>query len=184
MDSLIVLFGKNEEGRAIRNLLLRNGYEVAALCNTGAQALAEADMLDGGIVVCGYRYPDMICKELADDLPKGFELLLIARADLIEEGVPEEAVLLKMPLATVDLFSTLGMMLGRRERIRKKKKALPKKRSAEEQALIDRAKALLMERNHMSEEEAHRYLQKCSMDSGTGLTESAGMILSMMEETV
>ena len=38
----------------------------------------------------------------------------------------------------------------------------------------------MMERNHMTEKEAYRYLQKSSMDSGTGLTETAQMILSMM----
>ena len=37
-----------------------------------------------------------------------------------------------------------------------------------------------MERNGMSEEEAHRYIQKCSMDSGTNLVETAEMVLSMM----
>ena len=36
--------------------------------------------------------------------------------------------------------------------------------------------------NHMTEEEAHRYLQKTSMDSGTNLVETAQMVLSMMME--
>ena len=37
-----------------------------------------------------------------------------------------------------------------------------------------------MVRNNMSEEEAHRYIQKRSMDNGTGLIETAQMILSLM----
>ncbi len=45
--------------------------------------------------------------------------------------------------------------------------------------LIDRAKALLMERNGMTEEEAHRYIQKCSMDSGTNIVETAQMVISL-----
>ena len=39
-----------------------------------------------------------------------------------------------------------------------------------------------MYRNHMSEEEAHRYLQKCSMESGTNMVETAEMVLSVMAE--
>ena len=46
--------------------------------------------------------------------------------------------------------------------------------------MLEEAKGLLMERNGMSEEEAHRYIQKCSMDSGTNLVETAEMVLSMM----
>ncbi len=32
----------------------------------------------------------------------------------------------------------------------------------------------------MTESEAHRYIQKCSMDSGTNLVETAQMILALM----
>ena len=49
-----------------------------------------------------------------------------------------------------------------------------------ERAIINQAKALLMERNNMSEEEAHRYIQKCSMDSGTNMLETAQMVISLM----
>ena len=37
-----------------------------------------------------------------------------------------------------------------------------------------------MARNNMTEEEAHRYIQKCSMDSGTNMVETAQMVLSIM----
>ena len=37
-----------------------------------------------------------------------------------------------------------------------------------------------MERNSMTEEEAHRYIQKCSMDSGTNMYETAQMVISLM----
>lgn len=45
---------------------------------------------------------------------------------------------------------------------------------------MDQAKKLLMERNGMSENEAHRYIQKCSMDSGTNLMETAQMVISLI----
>ena len=46
--------------------------------------------------------------------------------------------------------------------------------------LFSEAKALLMERNKLTEEEDHQYMQKRSMDNGTGLTETAQMILSLL----
>jgi len=39
-----------------------------------------------------------------------------------------------------------------------------------------------MERNNMSEEDAHHYIQKCSMDSATNMVETAQMILSLMRD--
>ena len=40
----------------------------------------------------------------------------------------------------------------------------------------------MMERNNMTEQEAHRYIQKCSMDSGTNMVETAYMILEIMKQ--
>ena len=41
---------------------------------------------------------------------------------------------------------------------------------------------LLMARNNMTEPEAYRYLQKNSMDMGRTLSETAHMIISMIDE--
>ena len=73
------------------------------------------------------------------------------------------------------------MMCENIERRRRKRRLQPKTRNDEEVQLIKEAKGLLMDRNNMSEEEAHRYLQKCSMDSGTNMVETAQMVLSLMK---
>lgn len=54
--------------------------------------------------------------------------------------------------------------------------------SAEEQGILRRAKTLLMKRNHLTEPEAHRYLQKTSMDTGRTMVESAHMVTMLMPE--
>ena len=86
----------------------------------------------------------------------------------------------RMPLKAYDLINTMEMMLQTLDRRRKKRKKELKNRNPEQQALIKQAKELLMARNNMSEEEAHRYLQKSSMDSGTNMVETAEMVLSVM----
>ena len=71
------------------------------------------------------------------------------------------------------------MMFSAQLQRRKKKRFKPQKRSPEEQKIIDSAKAVLMERNNMTENEAFRYIQKCSMDSGNTMVESAQMVMSI-----
>ena len=53
MANIIVVFPKIEDAKNIRNLLVRYGFSVSAVCTTGAQAISTADGLDDGIVVCG-----------------------------------------------------------------------------------------------------------------------------------
>ena len=73
------------------------------------------------------------------------------------------------------------MMIQTIERRKRKQRLKPRERNPEEVALIKQAKEILMNRNHMTEEEAHRYIQKCSMDSGTNMVETAQMVLTMMK---
>lgn len=58
--NIIVLFPKAEDAGNVRSLLVRHGFQVSAVCTTGAQALACVNALDDGILVCGYKYPQTI----------------------------------------------------------------------------------------------------------------------------
>ena len=53
MTGVIVVLPKIDDARNIKNLLVRNGVAVSGICTTGAQAIALADNLDDGIVICG-----------------------------------------------------------------------------------------------------------------------------------
>lgn len=180
MVNVIVVFPKIEGAKNIRNLLVRYGFTVPAVCTTGAQAISCADSLDDGIVVCGYRFPDMMYSDLNEDLPAHFEMLLVASQKYWSECSNQEIVTVAMPIKVHDLIGTLQMMADSIERRRRRRKAKPRVRNEEEKALIREAKELLMARNNLSEEEAHRYIQKCSMDSGTNMVETAQMVLSIM----
>ena len=63
---------------------------------------------------------------------------------------------------------------------KRKEKKKPKARSWKEQNYISNAKMMLMQRNHLSEDEAYRYIQKSSMDSGTNMVETAQMLLMLL----
>lgn len=180
MTNIIVAFSRQEEARAIKTLLVRGGFQVAAVCTTGSQALSQADMIDGGIVISSYRLTDMLYSELHDCLPPGFEMLLMVSRHNWEDCIGNDIVCVAMPLKVHELISTVGMMAEAMERSRRKKRLQKKERNQDEEALIQEAKELLMARNNMSEDEAHRYLQKSSMDSATNLVETAQMVLAMM----
>lgn len=181
MTNIIVAFPRQDNARRIKTILVQNGYPVAALCTTGAQALQSAGELGSGILVCGYRFPDMIYTELSEYLSGSFEILLVASPDNCVSRETENVVCLPMPFKVNDLLQTIGMMEYTVSRRRKRTRRSPMERSGEERALIGEAKALLMERNDLSEEEAHRYIQKRSMDNGIGMTETAQMILSLFQ---
>ena len=180
MANIIVAFSKPEDAKSIKNILLRNGFPVIAVCTSGAQVLSQLDDLNSGIIVCGYRLTDMLYSELHDCMSPEFSMLMISSPSKWSAGTPEQVVCLPMPLKVHDLVGTLEMIVQAQARRRKKLRQQPKQRDEKERAIINQAKALLMERNNMTEEEAHRYIQKCSMDSGTNMLETAQMVISLI----
>lgn len=179
MVNVIVLFPKIEEAKGIKNLLIRNGIEVTAVCTTGAQVIVAADDLEDGLVICGYKFVDMIYSELREYLDSSIDMLLVASKNHYGECISNDIVCLSMPIKSYDLINTVGMMVQTIQRKRKKRKEKPKVRTEEEKAVISNAKLMLISNKGMSEEEAHRYIQRRSMDTGTSLVETAQMILNI-----
>lgn len=182
MSNIVIAFPKKEVAQNIRKILSQSGYSVQAVCSTGAQALASVNNLENGILICGSRFIDMMYMEIHDYLPLEFQMLLIASPTSIQEREVENLVCLELPMKVHELLQTLEMMEGQIHRRRKRLRNIPRQRSEEDRQMIEQAKALLMDRNKFSEEEAHRYIQKRSMENGTGLVEVAQMILSLMQD--
>lgn len=180
MVSMIVAFPRPEDAKGIRKLLVQRGFLVAAVCSTGAQALNYANSLNGGIVVSAYRLPDMMYEELNELLPDTFDMLVLVPPKYLSEGIAAGVISLPMPLKTYDFLRTLEMMSEAALKKRKKRREQSRKRDPQQQRAVEEAKRILMEKNHMTEEEAHRYIQKCSMDSGTNMPETAEMVIRIM----
>ena len=179
MGSIIVALPKLEDAKRISEMLKQRGLQTAAVCTSASKVLSTVHQLDNGVVICGRRLPDMHYTQLAEYLPEYFEMLLLSsRTSLNEET--EGIMTLGVPFRGKDLIDTVEMMLAQQARRLKKLKSGPKKRTEQEQNYINNAKWVLMERNHMTEQEAFRYMQKCSMDSGTNMVETAQLILLLV----
>lgn len=178
--NIVIVLPKIEDARGIRSILAKNGIAVSAVCATGAQALNHLRDLNDGIVICGYKMTDMIYLELRDCMPPGFDLLLLASKAVLNDCLDNDIMCLAMPLKVHDLINTVDLMCQAILRRRRKARLKPKERDPKEEALIQEAKEVLMIRNNMTEQEAYRYIQKCSMDSSTNMVETAQMILTLM----
>ena len=136
MTNIIVAFPKQDNARNIKKILMQNGHHVDAVCSTGAQVLQSAGELGGGIVVCGYRFVDMMYTELHEYLPVQFEMLLVASPANCGNRDVENLVCLATPLKVNELLDTVEMMEYTITRRRKKLKQIPKERTKEEQELM------------------------------------------------
>ncbi len=181
VTNIIVAFSRQEDARSIKNILMRNGFQVVAVCTSGAQVLNSIEDLNGGIIVSGYRFEDMLYRGICDCMPAGFEMLLVASSGGLGGVIVQDIRCLSMPLKVHELVETVNTMCRDQVQRKRRMRQRPAERSEEDSRIILKAKTLLMERNSMTEMQAHRYIQKCSMDNGTNLVETARMVISLID---
>jgi response regulator NasT len=86
-----------------------------------------------------------------------------------------------MPVRLGELVGSVNVLI---QLDQKRSRAAIPKRSEEDKQLIMKAKELLMEKNGMTEEQAHRYLQKKSMETSSKMTDTAKIILEAFDYRV
>ena len=174
MDKIVIAFGNDNNRTRIADILDKCGYSPKKLCKTGREAIRAIRGMGGGVVVCGYKLMDMTADDLGYDLSDMGSVIAVAQPSMLELCENEGIYKLATPLKKNELITTLRILLEAEER---RFSALRPERTEEDKELINQAKLLLMEKCSMTEPEAHRFMQKKSMDSGFKLISTARIII-------
>ena len=174
MEKIIVAFESETTALRVKELLEGGGAAACLVCRTADQVRRAINKLPVPAVVCGYKLGDQTAELLFDDLPLSCAMLVLASQNLLELMQNDDIFRLPTPVSRGDLAASVRMLLQIGRRL---ERYVRPRRNREEQSLIDQAKRLLMDRNDMTEEQAHHYLQKKSMDSRTKLAQTARLVL-------
>lgn len=109
-----------------------------------------------------------------------FDMLLLASMRFISEVDDKRIRCVAMPLKVHELIANVDAAVEASETKKRKARQQPKQRNMLDKQQITLAKELLMKQKGMTEEEAHRYLQKRSMANGVNMIETAQMVLSIL----
>ena len=177
MTRTVVAFESEASRAGICEMLEKNGITVRHTCRTGLETIRAIQKMGGGIVICGYKLADMTAEQLAEDLHDLASLLVVAKPHNLNLYESEDIFKLSLPIHAGELVGSVNMLIQLDE---KKLRRVHPRRSAEDERLILEAKALLMDRNAMSEEQAHRFIQRKSMETYSKMTETARLILETL----
>lgn len=183
MQNVIIAYSNLQAAQKIRAVLAANGFTVTGVCGSAAQALARAsEQEEGGIIVSGYRFPDMTAVTMASMLPSSYAVLLLLTPSQADVRTVTRLPCVNLPVNKEALVEQLRRMMDvhrhKTAERRSKEERKPVEKSEEARALIVQAKELLMQRDHLSEAQAHRYIQKKSMDAGKKMEDTAQEILN------
>ena len=179
MDTVIVAFESTAMGERFRDVLESSGAAKCLLCRSGDQVRRLLGRQTVYCVVCSPHLADGPAEWLAEDLPPACSLLMVGPQHVLDACAGQDVFKLPTPIRKEEAVSTVRLLLqfGRRM-----ERALRPRRREADQELVNRAKGLLMEKKGLSEEEAHRLLQKRSMDGGLPMAQAARRVIEELED--
>lgn len=174
MEKIVVAFENEATCRRMSDMIEGSGAAGCICVHSCGEVRRIINQSHYNIVICGYKLADGSGEELFEDLPPTCSMLMVATQPQLDM-VSEDIFRLPAPISRASLVASLQMLFQMNRRLNK---FIKPQRSGEEKRLVEEAKRLLMLRNGMTEEQAHRFMQKKSMDGGLKMVQTAQMILA------
>ena len=182
--SVLVVSASASFNRAAGDLLPMTDYWPVTFVKSVAEAKRRLLEQPFDILLINAPLPDDLGMRLAidtcDSSTAGVLLLVKSELynDVYAQAVPYGVMTLPKPTSLQMMAQALRVLCATRERLRKmEERQATVEEKIREIRLLNRAKWHLIESRGMTEAEAHRFLQKRSMDSGMKLAEMAQYII-------
>ena len=186
--ALIVSAGNNANEYLARHMA-DLGYTRPAMAASGGEARRQMDAKDFEVIVINTPLPDEFGHELCADAVEKTDagVIFLAKAAAAEQlltPLSEEGVLLvTKPFSNTFFLQAIHMAAASNHRLQllRQENARMQEKIAQVR-LVSHAKCCLVEREQMSEDAAHRYIEKRAMDTRRSRAEIAQEILDSYED--
>ena len=176
MARIVVASASESSREQLSHLLSSSGYAVFRCCASGSELRRTVNECEDGIVMLMGQLPDCKPDELQWDYGERIQILLIARREVLDSCEAQEIFRLAMPASSQAVAGAVEM-LSQLHQMR-----LPRRMGSARQ-IVEEAKQLLMEEQHLSEPEAHRYIQQYAMNHGLKMADYAAQIIRTSKRT-
>jgi len=178
-EKIIIALGNIETAQKLKGLLVQEGYEVIATCTSGNELIRLVRQYSPDLALVGYKFNDMSLLDVYEILANLTSFLAIVNEpykSYIEEDTDIYCIGTK--ISNMVLSNSIDLIFQSKKRIKRLMEHVEKLESTiENRKLIEKAKGKIMITLGVTENEAFRYMQKISMDSGNKMKDIAISIL-------
>ena len=189
-ESLRVLLVDANRGRSalLEQALSDAGYSVIAKINTGEDLAAQVREHEPDVIIVDLESPDRDTLEHMHTISRDRPRPIVMFAEDEDSNTIHKAIKAGVSAYIVDGLSSkrvkpvMDVAITRFREYQALRDELNRtKISLEERKLLDRAKAVLIKRQGLTEEEAYQAIRKLAMDRGLKLAEAARNVISVMD---
>ena len=182
--SVLIVSAAEKVNNALLPFFRGGSFEPVTVVDTIAKAQRRLSDRDYDLVLINAPLPDDFGRKFAVDVCTESDSVaaIIVRSEMYDEistsMTPKGVMVVMRPLEEDRIGELIGVMCSFRERLKKvRKKTMSLEDKMEEIRLVNRAKWALIKACHMTEADAHRYIQKQAMDMCLSKKETAENIL-------
>ena len=188
LHSMLIVSGYEQFAAVVRNALPRSRFMAVEYQKSAAAARRCILERYYDIVLINLPLPDEAGMELALDISGNSNagVLVVVPEEMYEDvldQVTDYGILaISKPTPRGRISKSVRFLIAAQDKIRMlEKKVEDAREKTEELRIVDKAKFALVENEHMTEAEAHRYIGKQSMDEGISKRRIAERILDEYE---
>ena len=172
---------------SLSSILSQNGFSKILVADSASRIRSIVTEREVDMIIVNSPLTDDFGINLAVDMAeKNLGVVLLVKRDMVDQVSykvePYGAIALGKPLIKAEFIQSVRVitaMLQKIKRLDRQRKTL--EIHMKEIKLINRAKCLLIEQLAMTEEEAHRYIEKTAMDTSCRRVKVAEDIISTYE---
>jgi response regulator NasT len=168
----------------LKELLEDSGHSVIAEARDGKEALELVSQNDPDIVILDIKMPELDGIDVANLISKQYPVIILtaySESHLIERARTAGVMAyLSKPFREEDLSPAIELAVSQfLEKSALADRVIRLKEKLEVRKMVDHAKVLIMEKEHLSEGDAYRHIQKISMNKNKPIKAVAEAIILM-----
>lgn len=170
--SVLVVSGKEQSAKFLSAMLLSFEYRQVDTVTGASEAKRKLLQTRYDIIIIDSPLPDELGCDFAADIAYESRagIMLMVKGEIYERicaKVEDYGVLtVPKPITRQDFYTAVKLVTSTAARLlNDEKKIIKLQDKLEEIKLVNRAKFILMEKHRMTEQEAHRFIEKDAMDS-------------------
>lgn len=168
-NNIIIGFHSKKICLNISNVLNSYGIKADFICQSGAKLREMATYFGEGVIILGEKFSDEFSINIINDFWQNFNIIFIGNLAQINICEDKKAYKLVTPLKQEELISAIEMQLF---------KDTPRKiKQNKDKEILNKAKKILFEKYNFTEEKAHKFIQKMSMEKRQKMLETANYII-------
>lgn len=168
MRDIIIVYPVKDVALKLRMMLENEGFHVSCVCALGSSALNISQDMREGVIVCAEMLSDMSAGNVAEHLPPDFDVISLTKNGT--QSYMGNLIYLPLPVNREEFLSTVSVLVNSTSAFTR--------RDSNDAEIISNAKVIIMNNMHMTETQAHKYLQNESMKTGKKLARLAQEIVN------